>query len=118
MDYRPPSIGQPHKYDEIVIFQEAHILPKFIVHLQRKLQPTPSLSSPTKAPSSWTIDEVINWMKTLELSQDYSKLIKDANIKGAALKTMKTSQDWQELGVQVFGDRRILANAVTELFRS
>jgi hypothetical protein len=128
MDFRPPAIGkvdnrfhlqvkgQSHKYDEIVVFQEPHILPKFIIHLQKKLQSIPKSTSSTSKPDDWHVPDVITWVKSLSLSQDYSKLIKDAHITGKALRTMKTKDDWKELGITVFGDVRALSSGVLELF--
>jgi len=65
---------------------------------------------------SWNTDKVINWMKGLHLAQDYAQLIKDENINGKVLKTMKTKEDWKELGITKFGDLRLLVSGVEELF--
>lgn len=65
---------------------------------------------------SWEVDKVIAWMSELKLANDYSELIKSGNVNGKVLKTMKTKEDWKELGVNVFGDLRILTQATNELF--
>lgn len=99
-----------------MIFQEHHILPKFLVHLKKKSESITNSSPSSKVPSDWHVEEVILWIKSLNLAKDYSNLIKEAHITGKALRTMKTSADWKELGVTVFGDLRALSSAVTELF--
>lgn len=63
----------------------------------------------------WTVDDVVTWIKTLPLSQDYSPLIKSNHLTGLALETMKDKEDWKDLGVSVFGDIRALSAAVQKL---
>ena len=33
MDFRPPSDPSKAEFDELVVFQESHILPQLVVHL-------------------------------------------------------------------------------------
>ena len=75
----------------------------------------------------WKVDDVITWMDSLNLSQryrrfthfyhftslffiSYEKEIKENHISGRALLTMKTKDDWKELGVSRLGDLRILVH--------
>ena len=60
----------------------------------------------------WSVDEVVQWMDQLSLSQSYSSIIKSNNVNGIVLKTMKTKDDWKELGINLFGDLRILVTSV------
>ncbi len=88
-DYRPPKQGSffspffpisflnytlsggMSTFDEIVIFNEAHILPHALVSLkttvEAKIVATPT---PPKV-KEWSCDEVIAWMKSLHLSCEY-----------------------------------------------
>jgi len=120
VDFRPPRIGENHKFDEVVIFQESHILPKFLVHFA----PNPQIQSISnsnlnskKNVSTWNIDEVVTWMEKLELSKSYEELIRSNNVIGKVLKTMKSKEDWKELGVSLFGDLRILSSSTEKLFK-
>lgn len=133
MDFRPPAKGnklvlillvidifkgEQYKYDEIVIFQEQHILPKYIVHLQHAVELQKVISTPSKAEdaTNWSVDEVCKWMKTLKLAKDYSAEIKNYNIHGDVLETMRTKDDWEQVGITLFGDVRTLLKEVAKLF--
>jgi hypothetical protein len=60
------------QYDEIVIFQESHILPFTIVTLQQNdILPQKSLESPKKDVQKWAVDEVANWVGSISLSKEY-----------------------------------------------
>ena len=63
----------------------------------------------------WNVDEVVNWIDKLKLSQSYSYIIKSNHINGEVLKTMKTKEDWKEIGINVFGDIRLLVTSVGKL---
>lgn len=67
-------------------------------------------------PSYWSVEDVITWMSGLKLVSDYREMIKMGNVNGEVLQTMKTKEDWKELGVSVFGDLRILGKATSSLF--
>ncbi len=71
-------------YDEIVIFQETHILPHAIVTLKNYTAPptmvkpvvsaapaTTTTTSTTQSPSTWTVDAVAGWISSLTLSKEY-----------------------------------------------
>ncbi len=66
------------QFDEIVIFQESHILPFAMVALRES--PLPSSPSSTsgivagwkaKPTIEWTPEDVSEWMSTLHLSKEY-----------------------------------------------
>jgi len=119
-DFRPPQPGKKAEFDELVIFQESHILPYALVSVQKKKSPAPipsattSTSTSSKSVEKWSVDDVANWVANLSLSKDYGKLIKDQVINGEALLTLKTNEDWKEAGVAAFGDLRILVKRVNE----
>jgi len=50
------------------------------------------------------VEEVCEWMKTLELSKDYSDLIRNNAIDKTVLKYMTDKQTWRDLGITAFGD--------------
>jgi len=60
------------------------------------------------------VDEVIEWMSRLNLSKNYSPLLKEHNINGIVLKTM-TKEDWNTIGINVFGDVRTLLTVVKNI---
>lgn len=74
-------------------------------------------TSATKEPSAsdWSIDEVVAWIKKVNISQDYSHLIIQNEINGLALESMKSKEDWMELGITVLGHARALSVAVQKL---
>jgi len=112
-DYRPPKPGVSHKYDEVVIFQESHILPKLIIHLQKVEKKVPK--QPQSSVESWDVNSVIIWMKSLTLSKDYTDLVVSQHLNGIALQTMETKDDWKEFGINIFGDVRNLIAATKKL---
>jgi len=63
---------------------------------------------------SWSVFEVTEWMSHLHLSKEYNSLVKEHNINGLVLKTM-TKEDWNSLGLTVFGDVRTLTIATKTL---
>jgi serine/threonine protein kinase len=63
---------------------------------------------------SWTVDNVCDWMKQLNLTKDYSSLIQSNGIDGEALLQMKSKDEWRELGVTAFGDLLKLTSAVSQ----
>lgn len=122
--------GQPGKFDEIVIFQEEHILPKFMVHIVptsnqvireiqapvvEKSEVTNESNTAIKSPSEWNMDDVTVWLRDLQLSGDYNELITSKKIDGKALKNMKEA-DWKNFGVVATEDQKALAAGVTKLF--
>jgi len=124
VDFRPPQPGKKAEFDELVIFQESHILPYALVSVEKKKLPAPipsattSTSTSSKSVEKWSVDEVANWVATLSLTKNYEKLIKDQGINGEALLTLKTNDDWKEAGVTLFGDLRVLVKRVNEFHKS
>jgi len=53
-------------------------------------------------------------MASLTLSKSYSSIIQENFVTGEVLTTM-TKEDWNALGVKVFGDVRVLTKAVSNL---
>lgn len=96
-----------------MIFNEAHILPKYVVHFTRN---TPVPKAPTTSANTWGITEVVAWAATIGLSKDYGELFRTENITGTVLETMKSEEDWKQLGIPTFGDRRTLTIATKKLF--
>ena len=92
--------GMAAKFDEVVIFQEEHVLPKFIIHItpigggapsysvvqpnslpiQREIEPATSTSN--------SVEDVSSWLRNLKLSRDYGPKI-DGQVDSRALATMK-----------------------------
>jgi len=105
LDYRPPTPGSSPEATEFAVFDENHLLPSILIHLKRKLSPTSMPTIPQKDYLKMTIDEVVEWIKALKLSEDYSKLIIDNAIDGPVLVSM-TNEDWKNLGITKFGDIR------------
>eukprot|EP01128_Nolandella_sp_AFSM9_P000488 TRINITY_DN10647_c0_g1_i1.p1 TRINITY_DN10647_c0_g1~~TRINITY_DN10647_c0_g1_i1.p1 ORF type:complete len:223 (+),score=55.32 TRINITY_DN10647_c0_g1_i1:29-697(+) len=65
----------------------------------------------TKDPWFWTTREVVNWMKSLGLSNDWSKFIYDNFVDGETLiDEMLEEIDWREVGVTFKGDIDILVH--------
>jgi hypothetical protein len=64
------------------------------------------------------VEQVCNWMQTLNLSQDYSKVIRENAIDGAALKHMTNKKDWNDLGIVAFGDVKKILAEIPKLFPS
>lgn len=62
------------------------------------------------------MEHVVSWVKKLDLSEDFSDLIRAEHITGLALEIMTSKDDWKEIGVKKAGDNRTLANAVRKLF--
>ncbi|CAF3415180.1 unnamed protein product [Rotaria sp. Silwood1] len=65
-DYRPPKRIDDARYDELVVFESANILPQIVVHLERTLSPsreTKNELKPTAIPrtNTRTIRETKNW---------------------------------------------------------
>jgi hypothetical protein len=85
---------------------------------------SPTAKSPPKSAASapvpkgsvkgWKVQDVCNWLSTLNLSQDYSKIFAKNAIDGDVLVTL-TGEDIKELGITVFGDVRKLQKGIRDL---
>ncbi len=60
-------------------------------------------TSISTAVTSWSVADVVEWMKYLSLGKDYSALIQSNSIDGDALRMM-TSEDFKEAGITALGD--------------
>ncbi len=113
MDFRPPQDLKDTESEEVVIFQETHILPVCVIEIGEGTKA--SMSSPSKSVvQDWTVDDVVLWAQTLGLSMDYSSVFRDEAISGKVLITLKEG-DLKEIGIQKFGDRRIMATQIASL---
>lgn len=63
---------------------------------------------------NWTTHDVVNWIKTLKLSQDYSSLIAIQNINGVLLWGISESE-WKEIGITKATDIKTLQEARKQL---
>eukprot|EP01002_Notosolenus_urceolatus_P014712 NODE_647_length_1882_cov_35.447354_g519_i0.p1 GENE.NODE_647_length_1882_cov_35.447354_g519_i0~~NODE_647_length_1882_cov_35.447354_g519_i0.p1 ORF type:complete len:588 (-),score=212.43 NODE_647_length_1882_cov_35.447354_g519_i0:119-1816(-) len=92
-------------------------------HLQTPVYEGPSSSAEllggryTNLPlecDEWSVEDVIAWFQRLNLSKDYSNLLRDNNIVGSVLPAMR-DRDWKELGIHSLGDRRQLERFIPTL---
>jgi len=134
--YEPCEEGQIQFFSQYVIFNEAQLLPRFILHLEQKpgfpLGPPMYLSSSSSAASpipesplanrptrqdvmNWSHQEVIDWMNTLNLAHDYSKMVVEHGLDGEILLELTSKEDWQEFNVMAMGDIRKLVKYTKEL---
>lgn len=73
------------------------------------------IAEPSKLPNQYPskkmeIKHVCEWMKTLNLTKDYSDIIKTNGIDGYALKYTTDIKDWNAIGITAYGDvKTILA---------
>ncbi len=77
------------------------MFPQFIVRFAKK----PSTPVPCKSTSvtSWSVDDVVQWMKSLGSGKDYSSVIQANLIDGDALSNM-TPDDFKDAGITAVGD--------------
>lgn len=125
--YEPCDEGQIQFFSQYVIFNEAQLLPRFILHLEQKPGFSPAYSSspipvsplmnrPTKRDvMTWSYQEVIDWMNTLNLAHDYSKMVVEHGLDGEILLELTSKEDWQEFNVVAMGDIRKLVKHTKEL---
>jgi len=58
-----------------------------------------------KPNKNWKVNDVVQWLKSLNLQRDYTDLIVSNGVDGEVLLTMNEN-DWKEIGITSFGDRR------------
>eukprot|EP00668_Euglena_longa_P026183 GGOE01032751.1.p1 GENE.GGOE01032751.1~~GGOE01032751.1.p1 ORF type:complete len:424 (+),score=29.77 GGOE01032751.1:77-1348(+) len=68
-----------------------------------------------KPTSAWTVDDTCVWLDSLGLSQDHRTLAREQHLVGSIVLSMQ-EEDWRRLGVNAFGDLRIIQLA-TEVLR-
>jgi len=120
VDFRPPKEGMQANYDEVVIFQENHILAHAVIALKKRDSICKSISisrTHSKSVKDWDCDDVVALLATMKLSKNYSDIIRSNNITGEVFATM-TKEDWADVNVKVFGDVRMLVAKVTELSKA
>lgn len=101
------------------MFDESQVFPRYIIHFGKKKTEQVVVSGGVKASSSsnarmWNVDKVCEWLKTLQLSKDYSSLFIQNAIDGAVLVTMSQA-DIKDIGITAFGDVRKLDMALSAL---
>ncbi len=84
------------------------MFPQYIVRFAKKPftpvpAPAPTSSGKSTSVSSWSVDDVVEWMKSLTLGKDYSSVIQSNLIDGDAL-SMMTPDDFKEIGINAMGD--------------
>eukprot|EP01006_Ploeotia_vitrea_P048159 TRINITY_DN67202_c4_g6_i1.p1 TRINITY_DN67202_c4_g6~~TRINITY_DN67202_c4_g6_i1.p1 ORF type:complete len:654 (-),score=54.61 TRINITY_DN67202_c4_g6_i1:258-2219(-) len=106
--------GGSSDYDELAMRSTSHILPRFMIELTIADETDPAPPSPSSQPpplpfkiDDWEVEDVNRWISTLYLGKDYSRLVVQHHITGAVLSTMG-EHDWEQVGVDRFGDRRTL----------
>lgn len=67
-----------------------------------------------KSVKSWSTEQVIEWMNSLNLTKDYSAIITSNGVDGDVLKDM-TKEDWNEMGIVALGDVKKLLKHASEL---
>ncbi len=116
--FPPPDPSTPPLY-EYVIHEEAQVnlhtydsfcndlkvFPQFIVRFAKKPStpvpaPAPSSSGKSTPVTSWSVDDVVGWMKSLRLKKDNSSIIQSNDIDGDALMMMQ-SEHFKEIGITV-----------------
>ncbi|KAJ7601230.1 hypothetical protein C8J56DRAFT_912520 [Mycena floridula] len=70
-----------------------------------------------KNPSTWTVDEVIDWLKSKGFGQDVCEKFTEQEITGDVLLALDVNLLKTEIGIIAFGKRMRIANAITDLRR-
>eukprot|EP00735_Rhodelphis_limneticus_P013551 TRINITY_DN735_c0_g1::TRINITY_DN735_c0_g1_i1::g.18433::m.18433 TRINITY_DN735_c0_g1::TRINITY_DN735_c0_g1_i1::g.18433 ORF type:complete len:491 (+),score=97.73,SAM_2/PF07647.12/2.2e-15,SAM_2/PF07647.12/6e+03,SAM_1/PF00536.25/7.6e-15,tRNA_edit/PF04073.10/1.5e-07,Ste50p-SAM/PF09235.5/1.9e-05,SAM_PNT/PF02198.11/4.6e-05,SAM_PNT/PF02198.11/1.8e+03,Herpes_BLLF1/PF05109.8/0.18,Herpes_BLLF1/PF05109.8/38 TRINITY_DN735_c0_g1_i1:77-1549(+) len=106
---QPPQIGTAKRASS-----PKHQEPKRVN--QRPRSDSKKEDRPT--PSSWTSDQVIQWLKGLNLGEDadsYCESFRAHHVSGAVLCELTESDLKQELGIKSLGHRKIMIQALREL---
>ena len=69
-----------------------------------------SLSNNNKKVSEMNVEEICEWLLTLELKKDYSSIIRKENIKGDILVDLE-EEEWKEL-FPIIGDRKTVKKSI------
>ncbi|KAG1752394.1 uncharacterized protein EDB91DRAFT_1343464 [Suillus paluster] len=82
-------------------------------------EPTRDSSSPTKSvpPSEWSVEDVIDWLKSKGFGQDVCDKFTEQEITGDVLLELDLNLLKAEIGIVAFGKRMRIANAIAELRR-
>ncbi|EGO02306.1 hypothetical protein SERLA73DRAFT_28665, partial [Serpula lacrymans var. lacrymans S7.3] len=76
-------------------------------------------SSPQKKPhpSEWSVDEVVEWLTSKGFGNDVVDKFVEQEISGDVLLELDINLLKTEIGIQAFGKRMRIANAIAELRR-
>ncbi|CAK5280334.1 unnamed protein product [Mycena citricolor] len=76
-----------------------------------------SASSTSKHPSEWTVDEVVDWLKSKGFDEDVCDKFTEQEITGDVLIELDVNLLKTEIGIMAFGKRMRIANAIVDLRR-
>ncbi|KAK0443914.1 uncharacterized protein EV420DRAFT_1575367 [Desarmillaria tabescens] len=68
-------------------------------------------------PSEWTLEEVVDWLKSKGFDQDVCEKFTEQEITGDVLLELDVNLLKTEIGIMAFGKRMRIANAITDLRR-
>ncbi|TRM67427.1 hypothetical protein BD626DRAFT_100674 [Schizophyllum amplum] len=89
-------------------------------HTASSLQPTLVDEKPDKVkghPSEWTVDDVIDWLRSKGFGDDVCEKFIEQEITGDVLLELDVNLLKSEIGIMAFGKRMRIANAITDLRR-
>ncbi|KAF9478688.1 hypothetical protein BDN70DRAFT_879712 [Pholiota conissans] len=86
---------------------------------QQQLQKSVSSTSDLKKkhPTEWSVDEVIDWLRSKGFDQDVCDKFTEQEITGDVLLELDVNLLKTEIGIMAFGKRMRIANAITDLRR-
>ncbi|KAG2143625.1 hypothetical protein DEU56DRAFT_791632 [Suillus clintonianus] len=86
---------------------------------QTSSEPTRETCSPMKSvpPSEWSVEEVVDWLKSKGFGQDVCDKFIEQEITGDVLLELDINLLKAEIGIVAFGKRMRIANAIAELRR-
>ncbi|KAF8215872.1 hypothetical protein K438DRAFT_1914754 [Mycena galopus ATCC 62051] len=76
-----------------------------------------SANGTVKHPSEWTVDEVVDWLKSKGFDEDVCDKFTEQEITGDVLLDLDVNLLKTEIGVMAFGKRMRIANAIVDLRR-
>ncbi|EIN11034.1 hypothetical protein PUNSTDRAFT_142897 [Punctularia strigosozonata HHB-11173 SS5] len=79
--------------------------------------PTDTVKSPTSHPSEWTVEEVVEWLKSKGFDQSVCDKFVEQEITGDVLLELTVEVLKMEIGIAQFGKRVRIANAIADLRR-
>ncbi|KAF8204568.1 hypothetical protein BJ912DRAFT_938742 [Pholiota molesta] len=107
------------KHNSIVSTQSAPQAMAISASPQAQMQQSVSTSSDLKKkhPTEWTVEEVIEWLKSRGFDQDVCDKFTEQEITGDVLLELDVNLLKSEIGIMAFGKRMRIANAITDLRR-
>ncbi|KAJ7847871.1 hypothetical protein B0H13DRAFT_2091141 [Mycena leptocephala] len=76
-----------------------------------------SANGTSKHPSEWTVDEVVDWLKSKGFDEDVCDKFTEQEITGDVLLDLDVNLLKTEIGIMAFGKRMRIANAIVDLRR-